>query len=235
MQKTSLPAASRRLPDAGLPAVARTSSRRAEAGVTLVEITVVLSVVAILAAAAAPVAKRTVDRSRQSRALTDAQGIRTAVLNFLTDMPGYTGFTINGAAAGTTVRMLVSDGDTPELGAGAGEWDDPVDNVGGLTDFMERHLVVNDPRGLGTSPYPTSGASTWRGAYLTGPVDPDPWGNRYASNVRWLKDTPRSNDVIVLSCGPNEAIDTQFTVNGIMPGDDDIIVVVRRDIGVSVP
>ena len=79
--------------------------------------------------------------------------------------------------------------------------------------------------------------SNWRGAYISAPVDPDPWGNRYAVNVQWLQgtSTERKNDVIVLSTGPDEQIDTAFEADGITPGDDDIIVVVRRDIGLTTP
>jgi hypothetical protein len=41
--------------------------------------------------------------------------------------------------------------------------------------------------------------------------------------------------VFVLSAGPDEEIDTQFTINGATPGGDDIINVVRRDAGLTVP
>jgi type II secretory pathway pseudopilin PulG len=204
---------------------------------SLVETTVVLAVVALLAAVAAPVTARSVDRAKLTRAVDDAKAIRTATLNWLTDMPGYTGFTVDGAIAGTTVEMLVSDGDIPRetSATGAAEWDDVVDNTTGVVDFLERHLVTNTPRGSAANDYPVSGSDIWRGAYLTAPDDPDPWGNRYAVNVKYLKDSPRSNDTFVMSAGPDEEIDSAFAVNGATPGDDDIIIVVRRDIGVTVP
>lgn len=68
----------------------------------------------------------------------------------------------------------------------------------------------------------------WRGPYLDA-VRPDPWGNRYMSNVLWLA-MPQGSDgsgymrtVIVVSAGPDEQIDTEFgLVGGFAVADDDI-------------
>ena len=57
--------------------------------------------------------------------------------------------------AGTLVEILVSDGDIPRQvsGTGSAEWQRPVDNVGGLVDFLERHIVTNNPRGNAANAY----------------------------------------------------------------------------------
>jgi type II secretory pathway pseudopilin PulG len=202
----------------------------AHRGITLVEATIVLTVAAILAAAAAPVASRTLDRAKLARAADDTTAIKTAIDNMITEI-SFTPFTTNGTNGGTTVQMLVSDGDTPRtLGAGgAAQWDDPVNPAAAQpVDFLERHLVTNTPG------YSTAGANAWRGAYISTPIDPDPWGNRYAVNALHLR-TTTTNDVFVLSSGPDEEINTAFTVNGATPGGDDIIAVVRRDPGRTVP
>lgn len=206
---------------------------RSGVGVTLLEATVGLTVAAVLAMIIAPIASRTVDIARLSRADTDVKAIRTAIHNFITEHTSFTPFTTTGASGGTTVQMLVGDGDTPrEIGAGGGaEWDDPVGTSPTVVDFLERHLVTNSPIGGGSY---TTGTPGWRGAYINAPIDPDPWGNRYAVNVLYLR-TSTSNDVFVLSAGPDEEIDTGFTFNGARPGDDDIIAVVRRDPGLTVP
>lgn len=228
-------------------------------GVTLAEVTVVLLAVSILAGAAVPTTKRALDQAKLARALNDEAAIKTAISNWLGDLEGaaFTGFTINGAAGGTTTETLVSDGDIPRecvavngCGGGAISWNATVSNAGGLTDFLERHLVTNNPRGSIANDYPI-GADAWRGAYLTAPVEPDPWGNRYAVNAKWLRDNSncgrRSNDTFVLSAGPDEVIDTAYrfdtptcTANisgtgGAVPGNDDIITVIRRDPGGLVP
>ena len=155
------------------------------------------------------------------------------------------------------VSILVSDGDIPEVQvlSGGADWAHPVDLGTGIVDFFENHLVANSPGGNPANAYRTPSDLTnpaadpmfardssggfnsefaWRGPYMTAPIDPDPWGNRYAANVMYLEaraDTPNltafangfREDVIVLSAGPDEEIDTDFDDDGVTPGDDDII------------
>jgi type II secretory pathway pseudopilin PulG len=214
----------------------KSTRANSERGVTLIEATVVLTVSAVLTLAMAPIASRTVDNARLARAASDVKAIRTAIHSFITEFTAFTPFTVTGLSGGATVAMLVSDGDTPrEVGAGgASDWIAAVDPLAvSPVDFLERHLVTNTPGDTGA--YTTGGAGPWRGAYISAPVDPDPWGNRYAVNVQWLRTAPTSNDVFVLSAGPNERIDTLFAVNGATPGDDDLTAVVRRHPGLTVP
>ena len=213
---------------------------RSEAGVTLIEITIVLMALSILTAAMTPLATSTINRARLTRAVTDEQAIRTALNNFISDLPAYAGPHVDGTSAGTAaVQMLVSDGDIPRdvSGTGSTTWQDTVANGARIVDLMENHLVQNQPFADATKLYPTSGGNSWRGTYLSAPVDSDPWGNRYAVNTQYLMGVAanRVNDVFVYSSGPDEQIDTAFQTNGIVPGDDDIIVVVRRDSGLTVP
>lgn len=215
---------------------------RSTRGITLVEATIVLTAVAVLAAAAAPSTARALELARVSRAIVDEEAIKTAITNFLIDgagSQGFEGFTVDGTQSGTPVDILVSDGDIPTIGTGGGaEWDDPVNNTTGLVDFLERHLVTNNPRGSAANDYPvtaTPNSGYWRGAYMNAPIDPDPWGNRYAVNTQRLITTPRDVDVIVLSSGPDEEIDTAYNINKITPGDDDLLVIIRRDPGRTVP
>ena len=156
------------------------------------------------------------------------------------------------------VELTVSDGDVPELGPdGDGLWNRPVDF--GAVDFMTYHLVTNSPgnssdhryrtpRDLnkGAGAYPSdpmfardssggfNSEFAWRGPYMTAPIAPDPWGNRYAANVKFLdpkadsgNSTPQLNgyteDCVVLSAGPDEEVDTPFAVDGLTPGDDDLL------------
>lgn len=208
-------------------------------GISLIEATIVVTAVSILAGAVAPAAARAVDRARIARAIDDGEAIKQAIYNWRDDV--FQSFTIDGVNSGTEVQTAVSDGDIPSAditddnGALTGvqmRWDDPVDSTTGLVDFLERHLVTNDPRGSSLNDYPT----TWRGAYIDAPIGPDPWGNRYAVNIG-LAGTPgrTRNDTFVLSAGPDEAIDTLWEVNGAYPGDDDIIVMVLRDRNSEVP
>jgi type II secretory pathway pseudopilin PulG len=234
---------------------------RSARGISLIEMTVVLLAISILTGVSAPTARRALDRARLARATTDVTAIKTAIINFLTDLNagGFTGFTQDGASGGTTTDTLVSDGDIPTCTvtvanaftgcvSGAASWIQPVNGTN--TDFLERHLVTNLPNNSVANDYPI-GATAWRGAYINAPVDPDPWGNRYVSNVKWLKDNSqcgtRSNDTVVLSAGPDESIQTRYrfdlnagltaaqcTANtggtgGAYVEGDDIMVVVKRD------
>jgi prepilin-type N-terminal cleavage/methylation domain-containing protein len=203
-------------------------------GFSLVEATIVLAVIAVLTGAAAPSVSRTLARGRLARAHTDVQAIRTAMHNVLTEHTLFVPFTSTGAVDGDAIEVLVSDGDIPYTAIGATIWDDRVSCCGAAVDvaFLEAHLVSNV--GLGAAGSYSVAAGGWRGAYITAPIDPDPWGNRYAVNTEYLK-SATTNDVFVLSAGPDEEIDTPFTFNGARPGDDDIIAIVRRDDGLVVP
>jgi type II secretory pathway pseudopilin PulG len=162
------------------------------------------------------------------------------------------------------VDLLVSDGDIPtsaEL-----FWIQPVN--GAAVDTLSNHLIENMPGELIGNRYrngpdvtvvspggnnidfakaTSSGFNapySWRGPYLRGPVDPDPWGNRYAVNVAFLDPSPTAAitsgitagfsaaadyprlDVFVLSAGPDEEIDTNSAQDGALPGDDDVIFIV---------
>lgn len=195
-------------------------------GISLVEATIILSVFAILAAALSPVLSTAIDGAKRARARDDAEAICTAIQQFFADT-GKNFFQTDGndpAGRATPVELLISDGDVPDLGpAGDNQWRAPFN--GTTVDTLANHLVQNTPGDDPARSYPTGG---WRGAYLTAPVDPDPWGNRYAVNVKFF--APRNKtggsgreDIVVISAGPDEEIDTDFDRDGLAPGDDDII------------
>lgn len=167
------------------------------------------------------------------------------------------------------VNLMVGDGDIPELGPnGDARWLAKV-NFGGV-DFMAYHLVTNrpgnapihayrTPTDLGKGPInapddpmfsrESSGGFNsefaWRGPYISAPIDPDPWGNRYACNVKFLDPQDESSninaalgtdsgngyeqDVVVLSAGPDEEVDTRYAVDGLASGDDDLACVISSN------
>jgi hypothetical protein len=199
-----------------------------ERGVTLIEVAVILVVTVTLIGALAPTITAVTRRAELAAATAAMTDIRNQLLVMLnTDLSYNNGPTINGAKAGTKVRRLVSDGDIPrEVSAtGSALWQSPVDNATGLTDFIERHMISNQPRGSAANAYPRTGTHPWLGAYLTGPVDSDPWGNRYVINTEYIG--ANSNDVVVYSAGPDEQIDTLYTANPLAAGDDDLILLVE--------
>lgn len=210
-----------------------------DAGLSLVEATIVLAAIAVLTAATAPVTARIVDQAKLARAVDDEEAIKTAILNFVSENVGYNGFVVDGTSKSSTpVQLLVSDGDTPVRVSATGDskWRSPVALTPAagylITDFLERHLVTNNPFGTALA-YTTT---TWAGTYISAPIDPDPWGNRYAVNTQFLKaPSDTKNDVFVLSAGPDREIDTAYQKDGAYPGDDDILVMVHRDRNTVVP
>jgi type II secretory pathway pseudopilin PulG len=190
-----------------------------ERGISLLEVTFMMTLMAALTAALAPTFAATVRNARAARATLDAQKIRDAINNFKAN--GFSIFTNDGTQlAVSQVEFLYGDGDIPEAGTSTLWRNTTANNV---NDFLEEHLVVNSFNGAFA--YSTSVAPIWRGAYLNGPVDADPWGNRYAVNVVYLG--PNVNDAVVLSAGPDEAVDTSDTGNPLIAVDDDILVLVE--------
>lgn len=193
-----------------------------ERGFALYEVLVGLVVTMAIVAALAPTLGATLADARTTRAVMDMEVIRDAIHNYQAD--GFTRFTDNGTqTVARRMTLLVGDGDIPAIGLQS-DWTSttaPVD-----VDFLEEHLVLNSFNG--GSAYPTAGSPQWRGAYLNAPVDPDPWGNRYGVNVQWLGGgLGGSNDVVVHSAGPDEAVDTVHEADPLVAGNDDLIVLVE--------
>jgi type II secretory pathway pseudopilin PulG len=199
---------------------------RDEQGMTLIEIAVVMTAIMALVGALAPSIATTVRNAEIASANNAMAIIRDQTLAFLTDT-GYKSFTIDGTKNGTITRRLVTDGDIPldRAAAGSTNWQAVVDNATGLTDFLERHLVFNEPRGDVANAYSTTSGSPWLGAYLTAPLDADPWGNRYVINGEFLGNN--TNDVVVYSAGPDEQIDSAYQANPLAATDDDIMVLIE--------
>ena len=202
---------------------------RSERGLTLIEVAIVMTAAFALIGALAPSMSAVVQDAKETSAYTYMGVIRDAIDSFQTDL-NQEFFTINGSGtASQKTRRLVSDGDTARDRAATGStnWQLAVDNATGLTDFLERHLVTNDPRGSVANDYTTTAVNYWRGAYVTGPIDPDPWGNRYVVNVEYLGTGPTAgNDVIVWSSGPDEQVDMPYTAASLVEVDDDLLVLV---------
>lgn len=238
-------------------------------GFTLVEVSIILMVLAVLSLTLLPGMGSYLRDARLGRARGDLQAIQAAIWRFLEDTGEGAFRTLGNGNRETTdgyaydpsdpdpiwlVGMLVSDGDTPDGGSEVELWRRPVD--GHTIDTMANHLVQNTPGDEAEARYRTpvdlstgvpathfafssqQGAGArfaWRGPYLSAPVRSDPWGNRYAVNVRFLDAVSASDgtelaahvqDVFVLSAGPDEQIDTPYEIDGVVPGDDDLVLVI---------
>jgi type II secretory pathway pseudopilin PulG len=243
-----------------------------QSGMSLVEATIILGVLAVLSAIAAPAIDGFLADARATRVREDEKVIASAMGRFFADT-GESWFLISGNNGGTPpdlvaplhgsanlVKMLVGDGDIPaksvvRTGSATPDWDSVRDEGGtNLVQSLAEHLMRNAPSNDAARNYrtaanmtsttsrtfdPATGATynapfAWRGPYLASPIDPDPWGHRYAVNVEFLAHLSgsaapggNSNDVFIISAGPDGETDTRYDVDGVVPGDDDVIMVVQ--------
>lgn len=197
-----------------------------EQGLTLIEVSILIVATLAIVGALAPSIAAVVLRAETVTATTTLSQIDQAIESALGDM-GYTYMNSDGVKnnAGSRVNLIVGDGDIPrEVSAtGSATWQQTVN--GTTVDFLERHLMTNNPGGNIANAYNPPGTAEWRGAYLNGPMDPDPWGNRYMVNVEYLG--PDNNDVVVYSAGPDEEIDSAYTALNFttITVDDDLFVI----------
>jgi Tfp pilus assembly protein PilE len=200
----------------------------AERGVTLIETAILVLVTLSIVGALAPTLSAVILRAETVAATTAMSNIDTQINTILNDM-NYTYLNYDGVKnSAQRVNLIVSDGDIPSAvsATGSATWQGAVN--GTTIDFIERHLVTNNPGGSGANAYPvpaTDAGAGWRGAYLDNPLDPDPWGNRYMVNVEYLG--PSNNDVVVYSAGPDEEIDSAYTALNFntITTDDDLFII----------
>lgn len=206
---------------------------RSHRGMSAVEATLILMVVSLVTGTLAPVVRQTTEEARLARATTDLASIRTAIEEFA-ESTNLVKFTTNGRADGPRIDLLVGAGDIAVVeSASAADWARRPE-LDGRVDSIDNHLVLNAPRGSGASAYErpaTPSGLGWRGAYLTGSVDADPWGHRYMVNVQFMVASDRArpgSDVFVYSAGPDGRVDTPFAIDGAVGAGDDLLLLVFK-------
>lgn len=233
---------------------------------SLIEATIILMILFLLTAVLSPSISDYVNDARHTKGKEDVEAIGTSVLRLLRDtglpfpVKDPTVVSANLRLAANRVDLLVSDGAAPSKIADTGvaasannykitaalEWDtvdtSTTDNVAN----MNWHLAYNTASTLHlTNPYPgvtfpAAGGPRvglgWRGAYLSAPIGPDPWGNRYAVNTVFLNPASDATvigtnfDTFVVTAGPDGTVSTDMEGNGVASGGttpqgDDLIYV----------
>ena len=193
---------------------------RSERGLSLVEATLVVMIVAGLATVVAPTIGAYLEDARQVAATHDAQAIGSGILQLLKDT-GSRCLRENGAndcTKANRVDLLVSGGEEPRgidltlapdatvpdsdavSGGGTLNWLPDGDAPGaGQQDTIDNQLVENDnPSGSYALVSFTGGGPRvrlgWRGPYVTGPITSDPWGAMYQANTVFLTVATNATD-----------------------------------------
>lgn len=212
----------------------------AHAGFTLLEITIILAVMAVLGLILTPSVVNFINNSRLARAQADVEVLANAVAEFYRDngfFPKYAD-----PAKNQEIALLVSRGTVPTGGQGAATAGWTIEDPG-LIDRISNQLVNNRPGG-GNVGYPLMngiGGAGWNGPYITSEVESDPWGNRYAIDVGFLVALPGATEpggvqekraVWALSAGPDGIVNTVYP-----SGTDQLIslaFLAEDDIGVRI-
>jgi type II secretory pathway pseudopilin PulG len=192
-----------------------------ERGITIIETTVILSVLFILAGAMAPIVSESVNTARAVKARNDASMIAMALINLQKDLGG-DALSFGGAVAAigqsmTLPDVLASQGVAPEVEGP----DDPAEaglalpilaRPGQATgraseraalrvqrrrwrqarvDALDDHLRTNRRGYRYRRPGEYGG---WNGPYLSAEIQGDPWGKRYLVNSQFLDGSATAAD-----------------------------------------
>lgn len=190
--------------------------QREARGFSVAEVTTILTALSILSAAAAPAVNEYIDEAKLIRARHDVRVIAVVLTRLFNDV----GAERSGKTAWSSYDLLVGAGAPPATrGAGTGRWAAAVRDEG--VGLLDDHLVTNAAGYTRRAPGMWFG---WRGAYLQERVQPDPWGHRYAVNVRAMSNT--YSYTVVLSAGPDGVVESLFETDGLPTAGDDIVAVV---------
>jgi type II secretory pathway pseudopilin PulG len=230
---------------------------KSERGMSLVEATIILMVLAILTSVLAPSIGDYVNDARQVKAKEDLEVLGLSVARLVRDtgmpFPVRVAGVAPSKASTNRVDLLVSEGQLPTITAGTGvaasaagyliqnavEWDDPI---GAEVELATDHLITN-ANGYNVVTFPAPAGPVpglgWRGGYLSNLSGPDPWGVRYACATVWMNpgsdvtvaaNKGTNHDAFCLSAGQDGNVDTDMesTVNGgVVVGGDDAIYVIQ--------
>jgi hypothetical protein len=183
---------------------------------SLVEATIILSILFLLTAVLSPSIGDYVEDARQTKGKEDVEAIGVSIARLQRDVGAClkiaagTGCTMTNrleilrssgpdvvaSDLGTTAVDFASVGNI----SAAINWDD--DQAANIGDTIDSQMILNTPdydTPAETAPtgYTKSGPQAglgWRGAYLTSPVGTDPWGKVYLSNVVFLVVASDAND-----------------------------------------
>jgi len=190
-------------------------------GFTIPEMAAILTLTTIAAGSIAPWVHDYVSEVRYQRAVHDTRAIAAAMSHFEGDVPGQS----DQERGWATFDLVVGAGATPSVGVGGDSaWVAPLGAAG--VGALDAQLVTNAAGYSAFSPQQTDWIRGWHGPHVKAGIGPDPWGHRYAINVKAL--LSGASRTVVVSAGPNGQIETAFQGTAIFAGGDDLIAVVAQ-------
>jgi len=234
-------------------------------GLSLVEVTIMLLVLMLLTGVLAPSIMDFVKDAQWVKVKEDCEAIGISIARLTRDVGPCLKFDGAGKCTKSNrVDILYSDGPDVTTSDVIGQATTMFYSNGNTAeplnwfkdtdrgDSMERQFTTNDAgylspavNGNYTAVGPLFGLG-WRGAYLSAPIGPDPWGHRYLVNSVFLAIATDSNcghcegehsggwsrDVFCISPGPNGLFETRFEGNitfGTTRLGDDFTYVIQGD------
>ncbi len=179
-------------------------------GFTILEITIVAAVMAILAAITIPIAVTMMDKADITRAHADVNALITAIEHFKSDTKEYPTRRANGTAGWVTVLYTGN-------GWPGGATFAPGVNYGNRRDRCWNHFSIN-----GNNRYPAWNNVTltgWHGPYLDSDKL-DPWGRPYLIATSAFNTPGTTNYAWILSAGPDGQFQTDDQNTTVLNGDD---------------
>jgi hypothetical protein len=236
---------------------------KGQKGLSLVEVTIMLLVLMLLTGVLAPSIFDYIKDAQWVKVKEDCEAIGVSVARLTRDVGPCLKFNGTGTCdMANRVEILYSDGpditpadvlslpfNSPNMAPSPISWNNDHDATVG--DSMERQFVTNIGTGYNTPAinYPATFpvgplyGLGWRGAYISAPIGPDPWGKAYVVNSGFLSPAVDAvaagegrynrwweHDVFCLSAGPNGLYETDFGGNvngGLNRAADDFIFVIQ--------
>ena len=211
---------------------------KGQRGLSLIEVTIMLLVLMLLTSVLAPSIFDFVTDAQWVKVKEDCEVLAISVARLIKDVGPRLIDRPGGAYPANKLDIMVSDGrpaesappDVGGFGDGRVNWwtkdEGPIAIALNGISTCDEQLITNRYRGAQFYPeaqgpgFGLAWGQGWRGAYLSPPCGPDPWGYAYQVNVRWLtmqfwsghhsKERPHCNDVFCISPGKDGIIETPF-------------------------
>ncbi|MBF0288374.1 MAG: prepilin-type N-terminal cleavage/methylation domain-containing protein [SAR324 cluster bacterium] len=193
-------------------------------GFSLVEIIIAIAIIGIMSAAAVPLIRASIDKSRNTRIASELEDLRNATITFLGDNlenPGTQD--CNGTADGAN-KVLLSSNQATWVGAtGVLNGDDVEDLDSHLSTGEAAGGIAGDTGSTACNALYTTG--DWKGPYVRANDTTDPWGQPVVLLVNGYTTANRS---LAVSAGADETLDTDIAGTTAV-GDDIAIPIILQN------